>query len=108
MRHGCPRPVRQHNSHSRLHKTLDLPIIKPTMARKRANTQNTGEKAETKWKRQHKNPHTKSGSFRPNLSEIGLTEMPPKKKAAKITEVETKPSDPRSHTRSNCKRVMDN
>ena len=33
--------------------------------------------------------------------ETVLTEMPPIKNPANITEVETKPSDPRSHTRSN-------
>ena len=43
----------------------------------------------------------KRGSFLPNLSEMGLTRMLPMKKPAKITEVETKPKDPRSHTRSN-------
>ena len=45
----------------------------------------------------------KRGSFLPNLSEMGLTRMLPMKKPAKITEVATKPKDPRSHTRSNYK-----
>ena len=75
--------------------------MNPTMARKRANTQKVGAKAETKLKTQHRAPHTKRGNFRPNLSETVLTEMPPIKNPANITEVETTPSDPRSHTRSN-------
>ena len=82
-------------------KTQHLPIMKPTNARKRANTQKEGEKAETKLNRQHKNPHTKRGSLRPNLSEMVLTEMLPIKNPAKITEVETNPREPRPQTRSN-------
>ena len=75
--------------------------MKPTRARKRANTQKVGEKAETKLNRQQRNPQTKRGILRPNLSEIGLTEILPVKNPAKITEVETNPNEPRSHTRSN-------
>ena len=75
--------------------------MKPTSERKRANTQNTGEKAETKLNRQHKNPHTKRGSLRPNLSEMVLTQMLPIKNPAKMTDVETNPREPRSQTRSN-------
>ena len=43
----------------------------------------------------------KSGRFLPNLSEKVLTVILPIKNAAKITEVETNPKEPRSHTRSN-------
>ena len=71
------------------------------MARERVNNQKTGAKDEAKCKTQHKKPQMKRGSFLPNLSEIGLTTMLPMKKPAKITEVDTKPKDPRSHTRSN-------
>ena len=71
------------------------------IARKRANNQKTGAKDEAKWKTQHKKPQMKRGSFLPNLSEMGLTRILPIKKPAKIPEVETKPKDPRSHTRSN-------
>ena len=71
------------------------------MARERVNNQKTGAKDEAKCKTQHKKPQMKRGSFLPNLSEIGLTTMLPMKKPAKITEVDTKPKDPRSHTRPN-------
>ena len=74
------------------------------MARKRVNTQNSGAKADTKLNRQQKKPQTNSGSLRPNLSEMVLTETLPTTKPAKITEVETNPSEPRSQTRSNCKK----
>ena len=85
-------------------KTCFLPIMNPTMARKRANTQNAGAKAETKLNRQQKKPQTNIGSLRPNLSEMVLTEILPTIKPANITEVETNPREPRSQTRSNCKK----
>ena len=87
--------------------TCILPIMNPTMARKRANTQNAGAKAETKLNRQQKKPQTNSGSLRPNLSEMVLTETLPATKPAKITDVETNPREPRSQTRSNCKKSKD-
>ena len=74
---------------------------KPTSERKTANTQKAGEKAETKLNRQQKNPQTKRGILRPNLSDIVLTAMLPMKWPAKMTEVETKGKEPRSHTKSN-------
>lgn len=70
--------------------------MKPTIARKRANTQKAGEKAETKLNTAQKKPHTNNGSFRPNLSEIGLTKILPAINPAKITEVDTNPSAPLS------------
>ena len=82
----------------------DLPIMKPTIERKKANSQKWLTNAETKWRRLHRNPQTKRGSFRPNLSEMGLTTRLPTKKPANITDVDTNPSDPRSHTRSNCRK----
>lgn len=85
----------------------DLPIMKPTIERKKANSQKWLTNAETKWRRLHRNPQTKRGSFRPNLSEMGLTTRLPTKKPAKITDVDTNPSDPRSHTRSNCGKRKD-
>ena len=75
--------------------------MNPTTARKRANTQNTGAKAETKLNTAQKKPQTNKGSFRPNLSEMLLTKTPPAIKPAKITEVDTNPNEPRSQTRSN-------
>ena len=63
-------------------------------ARNNANTQKAGEKAETKLKRQQKNPPIKRGILRPNLSEIGLTAMLPIKWPANITEVEINPKEP--------------
>lgn len=74
------------------------------MARNNANTQNTGAKAETKLNREHKKPQTNSGSLRPNLSEMVLTQRLPAIKPAKITEVERNPREPRLQTRSNCKK----
>lgn len=85
-------------------KKLDSPIINPTIERKRANTQNAGAKAETKLNRLQKKPQTNSGSFRPNLSEMVLTQRLPAIKPAKITEVETNPREPRLQTSSNCKK----
>ena len=84
-------------------KNCILPIMNPTMARKRANTQNAGAKAEAKLNKQQKKPQTNRGSLRPNLSEMVLTETLPTTKPTKITEVETNPREPRSQTRSNCK-----
>ena len=83
----------------------DLPTMKPTMKRLRAKNQNAGEKAETKLNSQQKNPQVKRGRFLPNLSDNELTAIPPTKNPAKITEVETNPSEPRSHTRSNCEKI---
>lgn len=80
--------------------------MKPTIARKRANTQKEGAKAETKLNTPHKKPQTNIGSFRPNLSEMLLTEMLPAINPAKITEVDTNPSEPRSQTRSNCEKSL--
>lgn len=79
-----------------------LPIVNPTTARKRAKTQNAGENADTKWTMQQINPQMNRGRFLPNLSETELTIRLPMKKAAKMTEVETNPKEPRSHTSSNC------
>ena len=77
--------------------------MNPTIARKRANTQNAGAKAERKLNRQQKKAQTNMGSFRPNLSEMLLIDTLPAINPAKITEVDTNPNEPRSHTRSNCK-----
>ena len=59
------------------YKTTNIPMKKPTRERKRANTQNVGEKAETKLHRQQRNPQTKRGILRPNLSENVLRTMLP-------------------------------
>ena len=85
-------------------KKLDSPIINPTIERKTANTQNAGAKAETKLNRQQKKPQTNSGSFRPNLSEMVLTQRLPAIKPAKITDVERNPREPRLQTSPNCKK----
>ena len=82
--------------------------MNPTIARKRANTQNAGAKADTKLNMEQKKPQTNSGSLRPNLSEMVLTETLPTINPMNITEVETNPREPRSQTRSNCKKNYKN
>jgi len=49
-------------------------------------------------------PQMNRGRFLPNLSEKELTIILPMKKPAKMTEVETNPKEPRSHTSSNCEK----
>lgn len=76
--------------------------MNPITKREVANTQYAGENAEAKLKTQQKKPQMNTGYFLPNLSEMLLTQMLPIKNPTKITEVETNPNEPRSHTRSNC------
>ena len=98
---------RMHNSLLTVKETkCDLPTMKPTIARQRAKNQNVGAKAETRLNSQQKNPQMKRVRFLPNLSEKGLTTILPMKNPAKITDVDTNPSEPRLQTRSNCENIF--
>jgi len=76
--------------------------MNPVTARNKANTQNAGAKAEATLKTEQRHPQIQSGYFLPNLSDMLLTKMLPRKNPAKMTEVEMNPNEPRSQTRSNC------